>query len=148
MPTRLPKDLQVEEWLKRVRDDELNARSILKHRDGTPSGVCFMSQQMAEKLLKSFLVDRQKSYPKVHSLGYLLTLCVELDDSFKEIRKVARDLDKLYVDIRYPGDVPVYSWKDAEEAYEAALKVKVFVLDKLGIAEEDVGLWERRGKGL
>ncbi|MBI2459091.1 MAG: HEPN domain-containing protein [Parcubacteria group bacterium] len=39
-------------WVRKARDDELNIRSILKHRDGAPSGVCFLSQQMAEKYLK------------------------------------------------------------------------------------------------
>lgn len=49
-------ELQAEEWIKKAHDDELNAQSILKHRDGTPAGVCFLSHQMAEKYFKAFLV--------------------------------------------------------------------------------------------
>ena len=60
----LKKDLITREWLKKVKDDELNAASILRHRDGTPNGVCFLSQQMAEKCLKAFLVEEKKNILK------------------------------------------------------------------------------------
>lgn len=32
---------------------------------------------------------------------------------------------------RHPGDYPEFSMKDAKEAYEAALRVKDFVLEKI-----------------
>ena len=45
------------EWLDKANDDYLNAKSILNHKDGAPSGVCFLSQQLAEKCLKALLTD-------------------------------------------------------------------------------------------
>lgn len=61
----MPKNEEIyQEWLKKAEDDELNAKSILKHRDGTPSGVCFLSQQIAEKCLKTLLVFNKKEFPK------------------------------------------------------------------------------------
>ncbi len=54
------KDLLTEEWIKKAKDDELNACSILTHRDGAPNGVCVLSHQMAEKYLKAYLVLKKK----------------------------------------------------------------------------------------
>ncbi len=127
----LKPDLVVEEWIDKATDDELNAASILRHRDGAPSGTCFLSQQMIEKLLKAFLVQEKKEYPKIHSLLKLTELCVEIDKSFIEIKDEVILLNTFYVPVRYPGDYPEFSWRDAEEAFEAATTVKDFVSDKI-----------------
>lgn len=63
-----PKDLLAEEWTKKAQDDELNARSILTHRDGTPNGACLLSHQMAEKYFKAYMVLKKRWYPKIHFL--------------------------------------------------------------------------------
>ena len=99
-------DLLVEEWVKKATDDELNAQSILRHRDGTAGGVCFLSQQMAEKYLKAFLVHREGRYPKVHPTDALWELCVALDPAFAVIKEDAVFLTHFYVPSRYPGDYP------------------------------------------
>ena len=126
------KDLQVEEWLKKAHDDELNARSILTHRDGTPGGVCFMSHQMAEKCLKAFLVAKKKDYPKIHPLDKLVELCLRIDRSFVKLKELAIFLNAFYVPTRYPGEYPEFTWQDAEKAYDVAQKIKEFVLKKIG----------------
>lgn len=43
----------------------------------------------------------------------------------------AKFLTDFYVTTRYPGDYPEFTWRDAETAYEAAQRVKEFVLKKL-----------------
>jgi HEPN domain-containing protein len=132
MPNKFSKkELQTEEWLKKARDDELNANSILTHRDGTPNGVCFLSQQMAEKYLKAFLVYHKKWYPKIHPLDVLWELCREINSSFKKIKKEAVFLTTFYVATRYPGDYPDFTWKDAEKAFKSAQKIKKFVLKRI-----------------
>ena len=40
-------------------------------------------------------------------------------------------LNTFYIETRYPGDYPAFFTKEAKQAYEAALRVKVFVLDKI-----------------
>lgn len=81
-----PQELKAEEWLRKDKDDELNAQSILTHRDGAPSGVCFLSQQMAEKHLKGYLVFKKSRFPKIHFLDKLTELCKKIDSSFVEIK--------------------------------------------------------------
>ncbi len=119
------------DWFKKADEDELNALSILKHRDGTPSGVCFFSQQIAEKYLKGLLVYRDKPFRKVHDLIDLETL---LKDFYADITNFHNDfalLNRFYIKTRYPGDFPEFSWQDAENAYEAAKGIKQFVLSKI-----------------
>lgn len=124
-------ELKTEEWFLKAQDDELNASSILKHWDGTPAGVCFLSQQMAEKYFKAFLVDKKNWFPKIHPLDRLWELCQEIDQNFDTVKEEAIFLTGFYAATRYPGDLPDFIWKDAEEAFEAANKIKEFVLEKI-----------------
>ena len=124
-------DLIVKEWLKRAKDDELNAASILKHKDGVPNGVCFLSQQMTEKYLKAFLVQEKRKYPRIHSLLKLTELCLKIDKKFKEIKDDIIFLNAFYVPTRYPGDYPEFSWQEAKQALESATRIKNFILSKI-----------------
>lgn len=124
-------ELIVGEWIKRAQDDELNARSILTHRDGTPGGACFLSQQIAEKYLKAFLVEKKGEFPKVHHLEYLLKICAEINNDFVLLKDDAVLLSDFYVESRYPGNYPEFTWQEAEKAYESAGKIKEFVLLKI-----------------
>lgn len=127
----IKEELLTEEWLKKAKDDELNATSILRHRDGTPGGVCFLSCQMAEKYLKAFLVEKKKWFPKIHPLDKLTELCQKIDQQFEKIKDDAVFLDAFYVSTRYPGGFVNFTWKEAEEAYSHALEIKSFVLDRI-----------------
>jgi len=124
-------EMQAREWIKKAKEDELSAESILRHRDGSPSTVCFISHQIAEKFLKAFLVEKIHDYPKIHLLDVLLKLCIKNDGSLEEIKEEAVFLNAFYIPARYPADYPEFSWQDAEQAYEAAKKIKSFVLAKI-----------------
>lgn len=118
------------DWFKKADEDELNALSILKHRDGTPGAVCFLSQQTAEKYLKALLVFNNKKFPKIHDLVGLQTLLLDI---VPDVKYLSNELDLLatyYFETRYPGDYPEFLWVDAEEACKAARKIKEFVLGK------------------
>jgi HEPN domain-containing protein len=128
------KKILFQEWIKRAKDDELNILSVLKHRDGTPALVCFMSHQVAEKYLKAFLLLRSGDFPKTHSLLKLLALAKKyLPVITEELENRVILLNPYYIEARYPTDIPLesFSWKMAEDAYRAANKVKKFVLEKI-----------------
>lgn len=124
----------VEEWLKRAEDDELNIKSILKHRDGTPANACFLSHQVVEKVLKALLLFYSKSYPRTHDLSQLIELLERyipaISDDFKEEVIL---LSPYYVGARYPADIPLesFTWKEAESASKVAQKIKEFALRKI-----------------
>ncbi|MEK9135263.1 MAG: HEPN domain-containing protein [Patescibacteria group bacterium] len=119
------------EWFAKAGDDELSARDILKDREGAASTVCFLSQQMGEKYLKGYLVYQEKSFPKIHQLDRLVKLCEKLDADFAKIMGEAEYLTGFYVATRYPGEYPQFSFEEAKEAIERAIKIKDFVLEKV-----------------
>jgi len=86
---------------------------------------------MAEKYLKGYLVYRGKRFPKVHQLDRLVRLCEAIESDFQEIKEEAEFLSAFYITARYPGDYPQFSFRQAKEAFEKALKIKNFVLAKL-----------------
>lgn len=120
-----------QEWFARANDDELSAMAILKEKDGSPNTVCFLSQQIVEKFLKGFLVFKVKRFPKLHQLEELIKLCSEIDNQFKKLKTDAKSLSGFYISTRYPGDYPQFTFKDAENAFKKALRIKNFVLGKL-----------------
>lgn len=122
------------EWVKRAEDDELNAKAILKDYSGTPAMVCFISHQIAEKCLKALLLFYSGNYPKIHSLGKLVSLINPYISSIeRDFRKEVVILDPYYVETRYPDDMSLeeFTWEMAEEAFDAAKKIKEFVLSKI-----------------
>jgi len=105
--------------------------SILKHRDGAPSGVYFLSQQMTEKILKAYLVHEIKDYPKIHLIDKLVELCSKVDADFKNLKDEAIYLSDFYMPARYPSLYIDFSWREAEKAFKSATKIKEFVLKKM-----------------
>lgn len=128
-----PHELLTKEWIKKAEEDELTVQSLLKHRDGAPSSVCFISQQIAEKYLKACLVFHKKKFPKTHLLEHLLELCLDIDTSFGALKEEIALLDTFYVPSRYPGEYPEFTWSKAEAASQAAEKIKTAVLQKIKI---------------
>lgn len=118
-------------WFKKGDEDELNALSMLKHRDGTPSVVCFLSQQMAEKYLKAMLIFYDQELIKTHDLTRLGSDILRFVPETKELENELDLLSEYYIETRYVGNYPEFSWSDAEKAYEAAARIKNFVLDKV-----------------
>ncbi|MBU1118842.1 HEPN domain-containing protein [Patescibacteria group bacterium] len=124
-------ELNALEWVNRAKDDERSIKAILKDESGAPSTACFLSQQMAEKYFKAFLVYSKEGFQKIHHLDRLLELCIEVDPTFSELTEDAILLNDYYIDTRYPGDVQEFSFDEAREAFEMAQKIKEVVMVKL-----------------
>lgn len=121
-----------ESWLAKAHEDELSAESILKYKDGAPSTVCFLAQQAAEKLLKALLVYNGHEFLKVHDLIELETALMVVASDIKEVHDNLTLLNRYYIETRYPGDYPEFSWEEAEKALAAATLIKDFVMKKVG----------------
>lgn len=120
---------QYQEWLQKAQEDEFAGEAILEER-GAPAPVCFHSQQMAEKCLKALLLFYGKEFPKIHDLIVLAALIEPIAPEIREYKQELELLNGYYIETRYPGDYPEFTWKEAEEAFKAAIKIKEFVLDK------------------
>ena len=122
-----------QEWFEKAKDDERSIEAILKN-GGSFSTACFLSQQMAEKYLKGFLVYHNKRFPKIHDLLDLSRRCEEIDPEFKHLKEDLLILNDYYIATRYPGDWPEkYSKKEAKEAQKKAKEIKQFILKKLSL---------------
>lgn len=118
------------EWQTRAEDD-IHAMEVMLKEGGLSNPICFHAQQSAEKYLKGFLAFHDTEFAKIHSLIQLMDQCIAIDLKLESLKDNAVFLNTFYIETRYPGDYPEFSMKDAKEAYEAAIKVKEFVLEKI-----------------
>ena len=118
-------------WLDKANDDLRWAAASLK--ETVLHGVCFASQQAAEKALKAFLLHSGKQLRKIHDLSALLEECIEIDNDFQQLIDQAATLSGYYVESRYPdiGDFIGYTRDQSEEAFQFAKDVVAFVAEKL-----------------
>lgn len=121
----------VKNWFARADEDLNLIETILKEEKISSNIICFHAQQAGEKYLKGFLAHQNLHVRKIHNLETLITDCVAIDQSFEELRDDARFLDQFYTESRYPDDYMEFSPKDAEEAYEAAKRIKDFIIEKV-----------------
>lgn len=117
------------EWLRRADDDELSMQAVLQ--SGAPSTACFLAQQMAEKYLKALLVYKQNDFPKVHDLLDLETRLLKLVPGITTLHDEPNQLNRYYIETRYPGDYPEFTKVEAQSAAEAVLRIKEYVLEQI-----------------
>lgn len=116
-----------EEWLLFAELDLKAAKASLK--EGVPNIACYLSQQVAEKVLKAVILAQTGKVPKVHALDELLNLTQITNPKLKEFENEILFLDKFYVPTRYPdafpGSLPegLPSEETAQHAIELAQKV-------------------------
>lgn len=73
------------------------------------------------------LIFYKKQFPKVHDLLELETLLLDEALKIESLHQYLKILNRYYIETRYPGDYPEFTWRDAEEALAAAQKVKEFI---------------------
>jgi len=121
----------VKNWFMRADEDLALIEIISKEETISPNSICFHAQQAGEKYLKGFLACNELHVRKVHDLGVLIEDCKNIDPSFEELQDDARFLDQFYTESRYPDDYIESSREDAEGGYEAAKRIKEFILSKI-----------------
>ena len=126
------------EWIDKAEDDYVSAERLLSHVSPRTGPIAFLSQQCAEKYLKTFLVAHQVEFPKTHDIKDLLELIATVDDGLAEALAPARKLTPYSVDVRYPGSFPDISPELARQTFELASNVRDSVREILGgfVSEE------------
>lgn len=119
------------EWFKKAEEDKMSIKAILKE-NGAPSTACFLSQQMAEKYLKGFLIFKENNAPKTHDLRALFNLIKKIESNIIKLEDDVTLLNQYYIATRYPADLPDgFSLSMAKEAFKAAQKIKNWTLGKI-----------------
>ena len=125
-------DETLEEWIaKEEQDYQYALLGMRQRKNPLYDGVCFHSQQCAEKYLKGFLVRHQVDFKKVHDLDELYNLAFSLDESFEMIFDALMIVNPYSVVIRYPGASATK--EDAREAVAAMKQIRTFVRARLGL---------------
>jgi len=113
----------VGEWIHKADQDIRAAEALLHQELPLLYPACFHSQQAAEKYLKAYLTQHQVEFPKTHSIRELLDLVRTVDVELADLLLPAVALTPYGVEVRYPGDLPEPSEKEADEAFALAKNV-------------------------
>lgn len=90
------------EWLRSAHDDLMVIREILSN-DALTHMVAFHAQQAIEKSFKAVLEEYDGLVPRIHVLETLLPRVRRYLDCPIDL-ELLEELDKLYLDSRYPGN--------------------------------------------
>ncbi|MCH8290628.1 HEPN domain-containing protein [Candidatus Poribacteria bacterium] len=113
---------EYEEWFKRAKDDHAFAQIAIQNQ--FYAHACFLFQQTVEKSLKSYLLWKGGSYPRIHGLVDLLNLCSGHEPALQSLLTDCQILDQYYTATRYPGSgAPDPSDADAQDAANRASNI-------------------------
>jgi HEPN domain-containing protein len=118
-------------WVEKAEDDLRLARQSRRTAKPVYDGICFHSQQCAEKYLKALLQERGTYFPRTHDLVDLLAL---LGAPVSGLATQTSDLKWLTthaVEIRYPGTSSTKT--DADKALKIATQIRKSVRAALGV---------------
>ena len=117
------KQVLAKEWFDAAISDYQYAEIGLKENQIYPQ-IAFLSQQVAEKLLKGYLILHSVEPPRIHELPKLLDECVKIDSSLDSLRDACELLTGFYTETRYPPDISDYTKEEITEAFNMAKLIK------------------------
>lgn len=122
------------QWLESAEMD-LDSIGEIVHVEHLTPVTAFHSQQYVEKCLKAVLEEYSKKVPKEHSTLKLYGLVRELIPLVADM-DILTDLDDLYIESRYPGELGLLpngkpTLADAQQFYDFAKDVYKQVKGKL-----------------
>lgn len=117
------KKILAKEWFDAAISDYQYAEVGLREEQIYPQ-IGFLSQQIAEKFIKGFLILQGVEPPRIHELPALLNECVKINAELGDLRDACELLTGFYIESRYPPDIPQYSKEEITEAFRNAQLVK------------------------
>ncbi len=127
------------EWIDKAEEDRrVCERELRVTRRAGFDAVSFHAQQCAEKYLKAVLQESGIPFPKTHDLEELVELLLPKFRQFATYRVAAKELARLAVEVRYPGNWATRA--DAETALQTAQQIRKLARAELSATPR------RRGK--
>ena len=118
-------------WMNKAEHYIGMAELAIAQKTDYTDAICFHCQQAAEKYLKALLVIKKIEFKRTHHLTYLLDLISEKIDTSEKLYSYVEKLESFAVEVRYPDDMYEPTQKEAKEAFNAAIKIKNFVISKI-----------------
>ncbi len=120
------------EWVKKAEGDfAMMERECQVQDNPNYDGICFLTQQCAEKYLKARLCEADISFAKIHDLVALLEQILPIEPEWESFREDLAYLSDFAVTFRYPGESA-----GAEAAFDAQRRCRRF----RGAARKALGL--------
>jgi HEPN domain-containing protein len=119
--------LLIREWRRKADHDRGMAKLAIDAHSEFSDGICFHSEQAAEKDLKAICILLNIDFKRIHDLAYLLDIINEkepVDDNFYDF---AEKLQQYAVEVRYPEMINDPTYEEAIEAYDISLKFRNFL---------------------
>ena len=126
----MDKLVEVNEWIKYANSDFEAVSILMSHRPQKLEIICYLCQQSAEKMLKSFLVYSNIKPPKKHELDDLCELCKDADETFTELFDLCDRLNPYANQPRYPFGLEITE-SMMEMAVKDCEKIHAFVKSRL-----------------
>ena len=132
-----------QDWIDSAYGDYWVIAAVLTDKESRTCGlyyqIMYYSQQMAEKMLKAYLLNRDMRYyePYIryheHDLDFLRLECLKFDKAFSSsrIEKHCAFLTDFFLAC-YPDSNIIASSKKASRALNSAKRIYNFVLERLG----------------
>ena len=111
---------EVREWLDKAHLDLRAARIDLDANPPLVEDVLFHCQQVAEKVLKSFLVWNDAPIRRTHSIEEIGRACCAIDPGLVPIVDEAVPLTEYAWAFRYPGALPKPDLQETRHAMDVA----------------------------
>lgn len=118
-------------WVAKADEDLLNIENNLAASRVPWSTVCFHAHQVAEKMLKAYLVAEGRVPPKTHDLIALLELSRSLGSQLENLDADCELLLGFGSAARYPGEHLTPTEQQARKTIAAAKRVRERMLELL-----------------
>jgi HEPN domain-containing protein len=118
-------------WIAKAESDLLNIRNNRAATEVPWDTVCFHAQQVAEKMLKAFLVANGRPASRPHDLVALLSVSAEIEPALEPLEGDCRNLTTYAIAARYPVPLAEPTEREAREMVRAAERVRAALLKLL-----------------
>ena len=128
----------IKEWIEKADHDLVSAKVIFTNIPEYFDIIAFHCQQAVEKYIKSALIFFDIEFLRTHDLIYLLDLLSRKIDIDEDTYEKAITLNGFSVQIRYPNTKIFLTKEELQYAIEVADYFRVFVINIIGINEEEI----------
>jgi len=119
------------DWLSRAGEDLISA-GILRKNDNCYKAVAFHCQQTIEKALKSYILLKSGELVDGHNLTWLCKRAVRYDQKFTVWLNESANLNRCYIETRYPADIPLdLDYRDIMAYYRTARDMYRFICEEV-----------------
>ena len=130
--------LHISRWVKFAQRDYDTAENMsILHHPVPLEIVCYLCQQSAEKILKSYAIAKGEPLMKTHDLDSVLKLCIKHDSRFSAFEDICPVLTEYATATRYPADEDLINEHDMKTALKNALEILEFTKARISELEDE-----------